>query len=209
MITIACMLIYLFDIVHTSMSERRPGEWWLVNTNSLHMILKTWWLQHATKHCFSNALIERMKSKTLFNTFDLTHWAAWGDLLSTWKHKYFLPIGGKCVVFGNSTDKRGKVVINGVKVGGVYVALTLIFCFRGVPQEWIPCVFEVFTVFWIADLSLCWSFLYIIDGVKLVMYDVWFAEDNIQVSWVLDLIFLIDYICKHDQFPCTWCQWVL
>ena len=58
----------------------------------------------------------------LFYTLDLTHLAAWGDLLSTWKHKYYLPSGGKCVVFGNSTGKRGKEVINGVKEGGVDVA---------------------------------------------------------------------------------------
>ena len=48
---------------------------------------------------------------------------------------------------GNSTGKRGKVVINVVKRGGVDVALTLILRFRGVMQEWISCVFEVFTVF--------------------------------------------------------------
>ena len=52
---------------------------------------------------------------TLFNTIDLTHWASCGDLLSTWKHKYYLPSGGKCVVFGKSTGKRGKLVMNGVK----------------------------------------------------------------------------------------------
>ena len=60
-----------------------------------------------------------MESMTFFNDIDLTHWEACGDLLSTWKHKYSLPSGGKCVVFGNSTSKRGKVVINGVKRGGV------------------------------------------------------------------------------------------
>ena len=35
--------------------------------------------------------------------------------MSTWKYKYSLPIGGNCVIFGNSTGKIGKVVINGVK----------------------------------------------------------------------------------------------
>ena len=39
----------------------------------------------------------------------------------TWKHKYSLPTGGNSVVFGNSTGARGKVVINGVKLGGVDV----------------------------------------------------------------------------------------
>ena len=107
----------------------------------------------------------------------MTQWAAWEDLLSTWKKKYSLPSGGKCVVFGNSTDKRGEVVINGVKKGGVYVSWTLILCFLGVMYEWISCVFDVFKVFWIADLSLCWSCWYIIVGVKLVVYDVWFSQD--------------------------------
>ena len=110
-----------------------------------------------TTHCCSNVLIDRRDSMTLFNTLDLTHWAAWGDLLSTWKHKYPLPSGGKCVVFGNSIGKKVKVVINGIKQGGVDVAWTLIFCFRGVKQEWISSVLEIFTVFWMEVLSLCWS----------------------------------------------------
>ena len=63
-----------------------------------------------------------MESITFFNTLDLAHWAACGDLLTTWKHKYSLPTGGNCVFFGNSTGGRGTVVINGVKLGGVDVA---------------------------------------------------------------------------------------
>ena len=47
-----CMLIYLFYVVYTSALKIRPGEWWLVNTNSLHMIFKTWWLQHKLNHNF-------------------------------------------------------------------------------------------------------------------------------------------------------------
>ena len=42
------------------------------------------------------------------------------------EHKYSLPSGGKSVVFGTSLGKIGKVVINGVKRGGVDVAGTLI-----------------------------------------------------------------------------------
>ena len=38
------------------------------------------------------------------------------------KTQISVPSGGKCVVFGNSTGKRGKVVINGVKQGAVDVA---------------------------------------------------------------------------------------
>ena len=136
-------------VVHASVFKRRPGEWWSVNTNSLHMICKTWWFQQSfiTTHCCSNVLIDRIEFMNLFNTLDLTHLAAWGDLLSTWKHKYSLPSGGKCKVFGNSTVKRGKLVINGVKRGGVHVAWTMIFFFLGVTQEWISSVFEISTVF--------------------------------------------------------------
>ena len=119
------------------------------------------------------------------------------------------PGGGKCVVFGNSTGKRGKVVINGVKRGGLDVSLTLVFCFQGVTQEWISSVFEMFNVFWIEVLSLCWSWLDIVVGVELVVYDVWFAEDDNTGFLSVGLIFLIDYICKNDQYPCPWCQWVL
>ena len=108
----------------------------------------------------------------------MTHWAAWGDLLLTWKHKYYLPSGGKCVVFVNSTGARGKVVINGVKRGGVDVAYTLIFCFQGVTQEWISSVFKISDLFWISVLSQFsgWDDIIVCD--KLVVYDVWFAEDD-------------------------------
>ena len=37
----------------------------------------------------------------------------------TWKHKYYLPTGGNSVAFVNSTGAIGKVVINGVKLGGL------------------------------------------------------------------------------------------
>ena len=46
-----------------------------------------------TTHCFSNVSIYRMESMDLFNILDLTHWSAWGYLLLTWKHKYYLPTG--------------------------------------------------------------------------------------------------------------------
>ena len=74
--------------------------------------------------------------------------------------------------------KRGKVVINGVKWGGVDVAWSLILCFLGVTQEWISSAFEMFTVFWMEILSLCWSWWAIIVGVELVVYDIWFSEDD-------------------------------
>ena len=114
----------------------------------------------------------------LFNTLDLTHWSAWGDFLLNWKHKYYLPTGVNCVVFGNSTGKIGKVVINGVKQGGVDVAWTLILCLLSVTQEWISSVFYMYDVFWIAVLSLCWSWYDIIVCVELVLYDVWCSEDD-------------------------------
>ena len=108
----------------------------------------------------------------LFNIRELIHWAAWGDLLSTWKHKYYLLTGGNCVVFDNSKGERGKVVINGFKRGDVDVAWTLILCFRGVTHDWISSVFEMSDVFWIAVLSIFSSWYDIIVCYKLVLYDV-------------------------------------
>ena len=113
-----------------------------------------------------------------FNILDLTHWEAWGYLLLTWKQKYSLPTVGNYVVFGNSTGARGKLLINGVKQGGVDVAWTLIFCFRGVTQGWISSVFEMPNVFLISVLSSFSIWNDIIVRVKLVVYDVWLAEDD-------------------------------
>ena len=131
-----------------------------------------------TTHCCSNVSIYRMESMDLFNTLDLTHWLAWGDLLLTWKHKYYLPTGCNYVAFVKSKGARGKVVINGVKRGGLDVAWTLIFCFRGVIQEWISSVFKISDVFLISVLSLFSSWDDIIVCYKLVVYDVWFSEDD-------------------------------
>ena len=138
----ACWYIYLMLFIHLCSKEDLANEDWSIpivfiwssrrDDCNIHFI---------TTHCCSNVLIDRMEFMNFFNTLDLTHWAAWGDLLLTWKHTYSLPSEGKCVVFGNSTGKRGKVVINGVKRGGLVVAWTLIFCFQGVTQEWISSVF--------------------------------------------------------------------
>ena len=74
--------------------------------------------------------------------------------------------------------KKVKVVINGVKRGGVDVAWTLILFLLGVTQGWISSVFEIFTLSWMEALSLCWSGWDIIVGFEIVIHDVWFAEDG-------------------------------
>ena len=65
-----------------------------------------------------------------------------------------------------------------VSTGGLDVAWTLIFCFRVVTQEWILSVFDMSDVFWIEVLSLFSSWYDIIVRVELVVYDVWFSEDD-------------------------------
>ena len=67
--------------------------------------------------------------------------------MSIWKQKYSLPTVGNSVAFVNSTGERSKVVINGVKQGGVDVACTLIFCFRGVTNVGISSLFKISDVF--------------------------------------------------------------
>ena len=69
-------------------------------------------------------------------------------------------------------------MINAVKQGSADVSWTLILCFQGVTQEWISSVFEMSDVFWIAELSLFSSWDDIIVCDKLVVYDVWFSEDD-------------------------------
>ena len=70
-------------------------------------------------------------------------------------------------------------MINGVKQGGVDVAGTLILCLLGGTQEWMSSLFEMLTLSWLEALPLCWSWWDIMVGVKLVVHDVWFAEDDI------------------------------
>ena len=69
-------------------------------------------------------------------------------------------------------------MINGAKLGNVDVAWTIVFYFRGVTQEWLSSVFKISHVFWIAVLSSfsIWDYIIVCD--KLVVYDVWFAEND-------------------------------
>ena len=50
--------------------------------------------------------------------------------------------------------------------------------FSGVTQEWISSVFDISDMFWIEVLSLFSSWYDIIVRVELVVYDVWFAEND-------------------------------
>ena len=80
--------------------------------------------------------------------------------------------------FGNSTGKIGKVVVNGIKRGGVHVAWTLILCIFGVTQEWVSSVFEMFTLSWLEALPLCWQGCDVTGWFEIVIHDVWFAVDD-------------------------------
>ena len=145
----------------------------------------------------------------LFNILDLTHWSAWGDFLLTWKHRYYLPTRGNSVVFVNSTGAIGKVVVNGLNWGGVDVAWTQIFCFRGVAYEWISSVFELSVVFLIAVLSLLSSLDDMIVCVKLLVYDVWSSKED-RIGFLSIGVHIFDRLyLKNYQFPCPWWQWVL
>ena len=79
----------------------------------------------------------------LFIISDLTHYAAWGDLLLSRKNKHSLLTGGNLVVVCKSIGAIGTVVFNDVKRGGVDVAWTLCFCFCGVTHEWMSSVFII------------------------------------------------------------------
>ena len=61
---------------------------------------------------------------------------------------------------------------------GVYMWPEHCIFFRGVTQEWISPVFEISDVFWIAVLYLFSSRDDITVCDKLVVYDVWFSEDD-------------------------------
>ena len=113
----------------------------------------------------------------LFSIHYLTHWAAWGDLLLIWKHKYYLPAGGNCFVLCNSTGFIFSVVCNSVKLGVVDVAWTLYF-FHGVTHEWMSSVLKVLFLFWLVKMSLLSSWDNMDVCVKLLADDVWAAKDD-------------------------------
>ena len=69
--------------------------------------------------------IDRIQSMALFSIYDLTHYLEWGDLMLILKNKYSLPDKGNCFVLCNSTGAICSALFNGVKRGGVDVALTL------------------------------------------------------------------------------------
>ena len=52
------------------------------------------------------------------------------------------------------------------------------FCFPDVTHQGVSSVFKIYYVFWIAVLSFFSSWDDIIVCDKLVVYDVWFAEDD-------------------------------
>ena len=87
-------------------------------------------------------------------------------------------MGGKCVVFGTSIGKIGKVVINGIKRGGVDVVWTLILWILGVTQEWMSSVFDMFILSWLGAVPLCWQGCDVTGWFETVIHDVWFAVDD-------------------------------
>ena len=99
-----CWYIFLMLFIHLCSKEDLVNDDW-----SIPMVF-IWSSRRddcniylITTKCCSNVSIDRMESMALFNILNLTHWSAWRYLLLTWKHKYYLPNGGNCVVFGNST----------------------------------------------------------------------------------------------------------
>ena len=61
---------------------------------------------------------------------------------------------------------------------GVRCCLNTDTLLSGVTQEWISSVFKISDVLWISVMSLFSSWYDIIVCDKLVVYDVWFAEDD-------------------------------
>ena len=174
----SCWYIFLMFFIHLCSKEDLANDDWSIPIVFIWSSRRDDCNMHfITTHCCSNVLIDRMESMNLFNTLDLTHCAAWGDLFSTWKHKYSLPSGGKCVVFGNSTGKRGKLVINGVKRGGCRCGLNtdIMFagCYTGVD---IICIWDGYLVFNKSTVFIL-KLMRHSSWVKVVVYDVLFAED--------------------------------
>ena len=58
-------------------------------------------------------------------------------------------------------------------------------------------------------MSLLSSWDYMDVPVKLLVDYIWATEDDKQVSWMLDWIVTVNYICKYGQYPWPSCKLVL
>ena len=121
-----CWYIFFMLFKNMCLKEENLNNDWSIPIVFIWSSRRDYYIIHLiTTHCCSNVSIDRIESMALLIIRDLTHCAAWGDLLLIWKHKYSLPAGGNCLVLSNSTGSIGSVVFNSVKIVGVDVAWTL------------------------------------------------------------------------------------
>ena len=144
-----------------------------------------------------------------FSIRDFTHWAAWGYLLFIWKHKYYLPTGVNLVIFCNSTGAIVKIVFNGVRRESLYVDWTLLIFFVVSHMSgfhmYLRCCscFELYYCLYYQG-EMRWMF---VSNYLQMIYEQLKKIEH--VYWVLEWIFLIDYIWNNDQFPCPCWQWLI
>ena len=126
---------------HLCSKEENLNNYWSIS------IVPIWYSRrydcniHLIKtHCCSNVSIDRIELTALFSIRDLTHWAAWGDLLFIWKHKDSLPAGGNCFVLCNSTGAICSVLFNGVKTRGCICGLKTVILFSWC-YTWVDVIF--------------------------------------------------------------------
>ena len=81
--------------------------------------------------------------------------------------------------------------------------------FCGVTQDWMSYVFDMLFLFWLIVLCLLSSLDKIDVRLELLADDVWEAEDDKTVSWVLEWIVFINHFCKNDQCTLLWWKIVL
>ena len=84
-----------FNVIQTFVFKRIPVAKWLVNTNIIHVILRSGDcnITLSTTHCCSNVSMERIYLMNLVIILDFTHLEARDDLPLVWKHKHFYQQG--------------------------------------------------------------------------------------------------------------------
>ena len=104
-----------------------------------------------------------------FSVCQLTHWAAWGDLLLIWKHNYYLPARGNCFVLLNSTITNTVIWfllcytwVDVIFIGGVVLVLVCSNAFI-IKLRWygylcqITCRWCISILSWYNNFLECWS----------------------------------------------------
>ena len=151
-------------------------------------------------HCCSNESISNIDFRTLVNSCDLAHCAAWKVLTSIWKHRYSFQ--GGC-----SVDEHGELLWRLYNQKGI----TAIILPRCLKWTWIIIIFDIcITMVGGALIEPIWCYIMcthrgirstlefnLYRSIRILQYDKRSVME-------IDRAISTGHICRNGQFFCLW-----